>query len=101
MAAGTEVVGCNSPGSTWLQKSSINLKVKSVVGRWFFRLITGRYDNLQGLGEKKLTMIRHRWSHPGMCGRETNGEKSWRENKEERGKERKMGKGSQVRKQLM
>lgn len=49
-----------------------------------------RYDNLQGLGEKKMTMIRHKWSHPGMCGRETNGEKSWRENKEERGKERKM-----------
>jgi len=23
MAAGTEVVGCNSPGSTWLQRSSI------------------------------------------------------------------------------
>jgi len=42
MAAGAEVVGCNRPGSTWLQ---------SMV--------------LRG---KKMTTVRQKWSHTGTCG---------------------------------
>jgi len=56
MAAGTEVVGCNSPGSTWLQSM-----------------------DLRG---KKVTMVRHKWSHTGTCGSE-------REEEQERKQRRK------------